>query len=72
MIPSIICLTLLIASAASHPLPQRLTEEEFRSLKIGGEDHDNSPIISNSYAKVQLLSKLKKHTLGTSINHLKI
>merc|ERR1712141_731700 len=53
MIPSIICLTLLIASAASHPLPQRLTEEEFRSLKIGGEDHDNSPIISNSYAKIR-------------------
>merc|ERR1712066_847327 len=53
MIPSIVCLTLLIASAASHPLPQRLTEEEFRSLKIGGEDHDNSPIISNSYAKIR-------------------
>ena len=58
MIPSIICLTLLITFAASHPLPQRLTEEEFRSLKIGGEDSDNSPIISSSYAKVQLLSKL--------------
>ena len=52
MSSKLIYLALFITIAASHPLPQRLTEQEFRAFKTDALNPDNNVDIFGGYAKV--------------------
>ena len=52
MSSKLIYLALFITIAASHPLPQRLTEQEFRAFKTDAQNPDNNVDIFGGYAKV--------------------
>ena len=54
MSSKLIYLALFITIAASHPLPQRLTEQEFRAFKTDALNPDNNVDIFGGYAKVCL------------------
>jgi len=53
MSSKLIYLALFITIAASHPLPQRLTEQEFRAFKTNALNPDNNVDIFGGYAKIR-------------------
>lgn len=53
MSSTLIYLALFITIAASHPLPQRLTEQEFRAFKTNALNPDNNVDIFGGYAKIR-------------------
>jgi len=53
MTSTLIYLALFITIAASHPLPQRLTEQEFRAFKTDALNPDNNVDIFGGYAKIR-------------------
>ena len=54
--PSLIALLCFITLVSSHPIPQRLTEDQFRSFDFGDETkkEDNKVEIVSAYSKVCL------------------
>ena len=58
MKPLFIYITFAITIVASNPIPQRLTEEEFRAFRTEEDQVENKVNIIGGYTKVIINAKL--------------